>query len=546
MIELIRKVIVEENRRLLRESGIRDMNNIAKRYQMAKIYFHIDLDGVTTAIAMKKYLEQHGIKVVDAEPIQYGGMEFAIKKPEGSGDVMPVLVDFAHGKPMFVIHTDHHDTQAGVEKDTATSFKHSRSNVETISQTLSPRDIFTPEDIQTISMVDSADFARHDITPKQVMNYLFKLDKEKSFRENRMAMGLVANKLLLAFKNKPDFLKDIVLNADSSLLSILNNIKSQMRDKGYADLSVLQSNQEKYVESRKEAKDLNYEDGIISQYGLGSMKAGSYDRYTPFENFPDADFLVTALPLGIVQASCNPYKKERALKGVDLGKVKDEVLENLSDELKSQKITFGDLKRIGEQEAEYKSVGFTFKDMMAIYGDRPSFKMDGGEKLKEILNEISKKLYKTLSPKQKDLLDRVSVDGLDVIKANSGGHKCITNITGINFLYRDRSAKSMDDIPSELQAIANYNGNNSFVSDIKSKLQRFGNLSPKQIEAANRQIEKEMGGNVPTEEVKKKTFVDLIKQIQDEFVRILKEKVKEDKGLSENVIKKSQILKLFK
>ena len=546
MIELIRKVIVEENRRLLRESGIRDMNNIAKRYQMAKIYFHIDLDGVTTAIAMKKYLEQHGIKVVDAEPIQYGGMEFAIKKPEGSGDVMPVLVDFAHGKPMFVIHTDHHDTQAGVEKDTATSFKHSRSNVETISQTLSPRDIFTPEDIQTISMVDSADFARHDITPKQVMNYLFKLDKEKSFRENRMAMGLVANKLLLAFKNKPDFLKDIVLNADSSLLSILNNIKSQMRDKGYADLSVLQANQEKYVESRKEAKDLNYEDGIISQYGLGSMKAGSYDRYTPFENFPDADFLVTALPLGIVQASCNPYKKERALKGVDLGKVKDEVLENLSDELKSQKITFGDLKRIGEQEAEYKSVGFTFKDMMAIYGDRPSFKMDGGEKLKDILNEISQKLYKTLSPKQKDLLDRVSVDGLDVIKANSGGHKCITNITGINFLYRDRSTKSMDDIPSELQAIANYSGNNSFVSDIKSKLQRFGNLSPKQIEAANRQIEKEMGGNVPTEEVKKKTFVDLIKQIQDEFVRILKEKVKEDKGLSENVIKKSQILKLFK
>ncbi len=546
MESLIKKIIQEETKRLLKESGIRDMKNIAKRYPMAKIYFHIDLDGVTTAIAMKKYLEQHGIKVVDAEPIQYGGMEFAIKKPEGSGDVMPVLVDFAHGKPMFVIHTDHHDTQAGVEKDTATSFKHSRSNVETISQTLSPRDIFTPEDIQTISMVDSADFARHDITPKQVMNYLFKLDKEKSFRENRMAMGLVANKLLLAFKNKPDFLKDIVLNADSSLLSILNNIKSQMTEKGYADLGVLKANQEKYVESRKEAKDLNYEDGIISQYGLGSMKAGSYDRYTPFENFPDADFLVTALPLGIVQASCNPYKKERALKGVDLGKVKDEVLENLSDELKSQKITFGDLKRIGEQEAEYKSVGFTFKDMMAIYGDRPSFKMDGGEKLKDILNDVSQKLYKTLSPKQKEILDRVSVDGLDVIKANSGGHKCITNITGINFLYRDRNGKSMDDIPSELQAIANYGGSNSFVNDIKSKLKRFGNLSPKQIEAANRQIEKEMGGNMPAEETKKKTFVDLIKQIQQEFVRVLKEKVKQDKGISERKISKKEILKYLK
>ena len=123
-------------KRLIKESGIRDINNIAKRYKKAKIYFHQDLDGVTTALAMKDYLEQHGIQVVDAEVIQYGAKEFAIKKPEGEGDVMPVLVDFAHGKPMFVIHTDHHDSQAGVESDTATSFRHSRSNVETISQIL--------------------------------------------------------------------------------------------------------------------------------------------------------------------------------------------------------------------------------------------------------------------------------------------------------------------------------------------------------------------------------------------------------------------------
>ena len=57
MIDLIRKVIVEENRRLLNESGIRDINQLLKRYKKAKIYFHQDLDGVTTAIAMKKYLE---------------------------------------------------------------------------------------------------------------------------------------------------------------------------------------------------------------------------------------------------------------------------------------------------------------------------------------------------------------------------------------------------------------------------------------------------------------------------------------------------------
>ena len=123
MKNLIRRVLKEETKGLLNESGIRGINDLAKRYKMAKIYFHLDLDGVTTALAMKNYLERNGIKVVDAEPIQYGAKEFAVKKPEGEGEIMPVLVDFAHGKPMFVIHTDHHDTQSGVEGDNEVSFK---------------------------------------------------------------------------------------------------------------------------------------------------------------------------------------------------------------------------------------------------------------------------------------------------------------------------------------------------------------------------------------------------------------------------------------
>ena len=547
MKNLIRKILKEESQRLLTEGGIRDINNIAKRYKMAKIYFHLDLDGVTTALAMKNYLEQNGIKVVDAEPIQYGSKEFAVKKPEGEGDIMPVLVDFAHGKPMFVIHTDHHDTQAGVEQGTAVNFRPSRSNVETISQSISPKEIFPPEDIETISMIDSADFARHDIKPQDVINYLFKLDREKGFKENKRKMGLVANKLLLAFKNKPGFLSDIVLNAKPSLLSILMNIKDQIKEKGYADIDTITKHSEAYQESRKEGKDLEYSDGIISQYTLGStMKPGSYDRYVPFRNFPDADFLVTGLPLGMVQASCNPFNKERSLKGVDLGQIKNEVLDKFKTELEGQKITFGDLKRISELDAEYKSVGFTFKDMMAIYGDRPSFKMDGGNKLAEILNEISTRLYKSLSPKQKDLLDRVSVNGYDVIQANSGGHKCITNISGINYIYRNKKGNQVDTVDQNLLPILNYNGKNNFVRDIQSKLKKYGKLSEKQTEVALSQIEKEMGSVQQTEEPVNRTYVNLVKDIKDEFVRVLKEKVKNSKeqvGMNESVvrIKKSNI-----
>ena len=197
---------------LINESGIRDIKNLAKRYDKAKIYFHQDLDGVTTAIAMKEYLEQNGIKVVDCEVIQYGTKEFAIKKPEGEGNIMPVLVDFAHGKPMFVIHTDHHDSQAGVEDDTATNFRPSRSNVETISQVVSPKEIFTSDDIMLISTVDSANFAVNKITPEMVMNFLYKFDKDSSLKQNKMMMGLVVNKLLLAYKNNTNFLEDLVMN----------------------------------------------------------------------------------------------------------------------------------------------------------------------------------------------------------------------------------------------------------------------------------------------------------------------------------------------
>ncbi len=470
MKNLIRQIIEEENKRILNESGIRDIRALAKRYPMAKIYFHQDLDGVTTALAMKNYLEQNGIKVVDAEIIQYGSKEFAIKKVEGEGEIMPVLVDFAHGKPMFVIHTDHHDSQAGVEQGTSTNFKSSRSNVETISQSVSPKDIFSQDDIETISMIDSADYAKYDITPEQVIQYLFKVDRTKGVKENKKMMGLVANKLLLAFKNKPEFLRNLVMNSKPSLQNILLNIKDQMEKEGYTPIEQLMKNQETYIQSRKD-KGVTYKDGIISQYGLGSMKPGGYDRYTPFINHPNAEFLVTGLPMGMVQASCNPYKKERALKGVDLGQIKDEILDKFGDELTNQRVTFGTLKRISEMDTSEKSVGFTYKDMLAIYGNAPSFTVKGGKDLERQLQQMSQTLYKDIPYEDKKLFNIVYVNGYDVIQANSGGHKCITNISGINFLY----PKSKFDDPAKRKRVSYIDLlkaiQKEFVDTLKSKIE---------------------------------------------------------------------------
>lgn len=423
-------------RKIISETGLRNISALKKRYPKAEIYFHQDLDGVTTAIAMKKYLEDNGIDVVGSHVIQYGDKEFAVKKNDARGDTMPVLVDFAHGKPMFVIHTDHHDKQIGAEKDTSKSFRQARSNVETISQVVSPKDLFPQPDIMLISTVDSADFAKHDITPEEVVNYIFRLDKDKSLQKNKMLLGLVINKLLLAFKNKPKFLEGLVMNSEPSLMSILNNIKKWMKETNAASTEELQKNAQEYVQSMKEYPSVS--DNIIYQYGGGSMyKPGSYDRYTPFRNNPEADFLIMAWPMGLVQASCNPFKKNRELKGVNLGEIAKEVLSRWETQLKGKEVPLSTIKWVSETSVGPESIGFTFKDFEAIYGERMK-ERDGGINALNKLQDMMSKPFKDLSEEEKSILDQINVSAWDIIEANSGGHKCITNISGLNYLGRSK------------------------------------------------------------------------------------------------------------
>ena len=421
-------------RKIIKETGIRNISALRKRYPKAEIYFHQDLDGVTTAIAMKRYLEDNGIDVVGCHVIQYGDKEFAVKKNDATGDTMPVLVDFAHGKPMFVIHTDHHDRQVGVEKGTSKQFRGARSNVETISQVVSPKDLFPSSDILLINTVDSADFAKHDITPEEVVNYLFRVDKDKTLQKNKMLLGFVINKLLLAFKNKPGFLEQLVMDSEPSLMSILTNIKSWMKGTNAPKPNELQKNAEDYKQSMKDFPTVS--DNIIFQYGGGSMfKPGSYDRYTPFRNNPEADFLIMAWPMGLVQASCNPFKKDRELKGVNLGEIAQEVLGKWEDQLKQRTIPLSTIKWVSETAVGPESIGFTFKDFDALYGEKFMF-MDGGEKILNHIKDIMETPFKDLSEEHKKMLDKIGINAWDLIQANSGGHKCITNISGLNYLGR--------------------------------------------------------------------------------------------------------------
>ena len=429
---LIKKIV-------LKEGGIRDINKLAKRYPKAEIYFHQDTDGVATAIAMREYLKNNGIETVGSHVIQYGEKEFQVKKPDASGDTMPVLVDFAHGKPQFTIHTDHHDSQSGVEKDTSTQFRGSRSNVETISQVVSPQDIFPNEDIAMISAVDSADFVKHGIKPEDVMNFMLNIDKEKPTAENRKMLALLTNKLLLSYKNKPGFLESLVMDSTPSLLNILINIKKIAADKGYARPEDMLQNQKDYIARQKTSEEVKYEDGIISQYGGGYlMKPGSYDRYVPFKNHPDANFFVIAWPMGLVQASCNPFKEERSLKGVNLGEIAQEVMDKYKNVLENEKITIDRIKWTSERKTDEFSSGFGLADLKAFYGDKvKGINLEQDSSYVKLFKNIMDKPQNKLSNKQQKILKSGWVSAWDIIQANSGGHKCITNISGIMYLPKE-------------------------------------------------------------------------------------------------------------
>lgn len=436
------------NETLLVESGIRDIKKLAKAHKEADLYFHQDLDGVTTAIAMKNYLERYGIKVVRTQIIQYGGREYAVDKPlEGK---LAVIVDFAHGKPLIHIHTDHHDFQSGVSGDTSVSFKKSPSNVVTLSQTVSPSDIFPSSDVDLITIVDSADYARTGIEVDRVLQTAFSFDKTKELLKSRQDMGLVVNKVLLAFKNKPGFMEEIVMKANPSLISIYTVMMKVIKERGlkYEDLEKMsqtyigsQSPEKKMknVKTPKDIKDLgNGEYGIVGntmvQYGGGYMMKGGYDRYTPFKNNPGVHYLILGWPMGLVQVSKNPFMTGE--NPYDLGKMGREVIDVFKDYLQRNMVSFLYLKKVFEEDIEKKgskeSFGFTSRDLAALFGDT----VQGlpAEKEKEMFDVVANKQYMDLTDEEKDILSKVKVSAYDIVTKQSGGHRNITNVSGLNCL----------------------------------------------------------------------------------------------------------------
>ena len=60
--------------------------------------------------------------------------------------------------------------------------------------------------------------------------------------------------------------------------------------------------------------------------------------------------------------------------------------------------------------------------------------IEGKDWWKALIADIADKHYAELSLKQKSILRKITVTAWDIIQAQSGGHKNITNISGLNFI----------------------------------------------------------------------------------------------------------------
>jgi len=522
------------------EVGIRNLKKIIGSKRTAEIYFHKDLDGVTSALAMKYFIETfYKIKVVDAHQIQYGGMEFAVKncQPEN----LCILVDFAHSKPMFQIATDHHDKQIGAEDTKATYFKTARSNVELISGEISYSDAFTAGDVELIKTVDSADFVKYNLTPEDIQNSIFNFKRELTGDKNRFFMGLVTNRLLLAYKNKRISVKSIdgkrnhinknilecmVLDCSPSLYSIFNSIRHYVNNaKTFDRLGILAKPEDlaknladyiermksyRFIEVGDEAHEydptnwkhkklvsngsktpkgthFDIESKIVMQYGGGTMfAAGSYDRYTPFKNFPDANFFCIVWPMGLIQVSCNPFR-EKKLKDINLGEISKEVMSNHKlvlekvlipvESIKNEFETSQDwIKMQKEEGVDYSGVGFRYSDISAFYKDCIYKKTSSNWELTSIddanFKSSMNKTYGDMSESDKDVLKSYRIPAWELITRNSGGHPSITNLQGFGFLKYNKTglaaAYETDRYTEVMKKVAR-----EFVNNLKDKIKKL-------------------------------------------------------------------------
>lgn len=257
------------------------------------------------------------------------------------------------------------------------------------------------------------------------------------------------------------------MTAKPSLLSMFNTTVDLAKKAGYKSPEEIDTGTETYVSQRANKKmDAGEPKDVVSmrngesfmygntifQKGAGFMgKGNQYDRYAVFGIWPNAHYLITQWPMGMIQVSGNPFSKLK--NDHHLGDlIMKTVMPKFKSRLEGEKIGLDRIKweferDIGKKKIE-GAVGFNWPDFFALFSDKIKGIESKNDSWPNMIKDISNKPYDSLSQKQKQILSKIYVSAWDVIMASSGGHKSITNLSGLSFVKDTKDL--MNDISIEI------------------------------------------------------------------------------------------------
>jgi len=381
------------------------------------VYFHKDFDGIGTMLYVKKRVESTGATIRFRE-IQYGEVYNQVIP---SGD-WGLLLDFVDGFDRIDWHTDHHEntysTQGQVEL-----FPGAKSNAGVLL-----RGIGETEFAAATDCIDSAGYATAGYTAKEQRNFLG--------REN-MAAWFALNKTLMAFKGKKigtqTFLETFVDKCDTfdplDMLNLTYRLAMQTRNRWGKPFvkaesedqffEILQKHGDEYSKKYSESKKpvlIETKNGIVQTINHPAAymgKSGAYDRYVPFEVYPETNYLVNNWwpIIGLVQASHNP---------------------SITSDANMIKVTGDAIARArafcGEETVDMRY----FKKMIKVESDVdliPPRK----DLLESLLGDDAIHIVgKQIKDMDNNMLKQYKFNAWDLIMSGHGGHKAIANIPHIS------------------------------------------------------------------------------------------------------------------
>lgn len=519
--------------KLLLESGIR----IPKGKHAAKIIYHQDLDGVFSAIAVYHQIinQKNGIKPenIFLSGIQYGDNNEKVKKQlSASKGQMVALVDYARievdgRRPDF--WSDHHQPSEEIkkirelikkEKDPKKKMQLGKklqslqgksgkigadykSDTEHITSSYA-RNIIDGKTIKAISIVDSAQYS--DIDQILELPFDFKKESFKKFNKySRMERLAIMTQAILAdaglYRNEK-MLEYLIKTAKPSLLSVFNKAVelANLSDKQKKAINELGKENPDWELIHKTRKEMPTKEIAADIKNSKQSARSRLIKMTQDENKRKLDAKKNKFET-ILQKSFNLILEGKAKDRIE--KIRTQRESSINKQTKKEETGFKQSGSLMKQNAgrvqrylwtrlheEGIRSPFVMKQIgpMIQVSVNPDLPEDIKEKvdLAAIAKEILIEVRNEIGPKQGWIMD--------IIEKESGGHKGITNVTGLHLFgllpkEQREEMKSLQDYKNKIKKFKVL-GTRKLPKDLREKKNKMQDAI-KKIEKLDRYNEEE-------------------------------------------------------